>query len=142
MSALDELGNKTMKQKPDMTELEWFIWNERNEPLAEQAAEELAALRDELDTRFNAAENALNEITRILKTGEWEYPNQVVRDVSALQQRVEELENRNKWWLENYDITMPCGHKNRYLLVRPDGKLQLDSDGSGICLACYFEVDQ
>ena len=25
-------------------------------------------------------------------------------------------ESRVKWWLENYDITMPCGHKNRYLL--------------------------
>ena len=44
MSALDGLGEKTRRIDVDMSVLEWFIWNERNEPLAKLAAEELAAL--------------------------------------------------------------------------------------------------
>jgi len=49
MSALDELGEKTHKQEPDMTALEWLIWNNRNAPIAQAAAAELAALVAERD---------------------------------------------------------------------------------------------
>ena len=66
----------------------------------------------------------------------------ILPELSALRARVAELEERNKWWLENYDITMPCGHKNRYLSVLPDGKLERDADGDTICLACYEADDR
>ena len=60
MTALDELGEKTRLQNPNMTALEWFVWNERNEPLAEEAAEELAALR----ARVEELEQALDKVKR------------------------------------------------------------------------------
>ena len=60
MSALDELGEKTRLQNPNMTALEWFVWNERNEPLAEEAAEELAALR----ARVEELEDAIAPIAK------------------------------------------------------------------------------
>lgn len=60
MTALDELGEKTRLQNPNMTALEWFVWNERNEPLAEEAAEELAALR----ARVEELEDAIAPIAK------------------------------------------------------------------------------
>jgi hypothetical protein len=50
------------------------------------------------------------------------------------------LEARNKWWLENYDITMPCGHKNRYLDVNVKGEIVRDENGDGVCTMCIVEA--
>ena len=46
--------------------------------------EENAALKEELETRGMAAEQALTDICQMLKAPEWEYPGQVVRDVKML----------------------------------------------------------
>ncbi len=46
-------------------------------------------------------------------------------------QMLKERDDRLQWWLETYDITMPCGHKNRYLAK--------DTDGSEFCIMCENE---
>ena len=48
-------------------------------------------------------------------------------------------ESRVKWWLENYDITMPCGHKNRYLLTDGRGDIVRDVNGDCVCVMCRLE---
>ena len=30
------------------------------------------------------------------------------------EEELEEEKTRLRWWMETYDVTMPCGHKNRY----------------------------
>lgn len=49
------------------------------------------------------------------------------------------LRERVMWWLENYDITMPCGHKNRYLLTDGRGELEKDFRGNCVCVICQLE---
>ncbi len=46
-------------------------------------------------------------------------------------QILKERDDRLRWWLETYDITMPCGHKNRYLA---EGE-----DGTQYCSMCQLE---
>lgn len=41
---------------------------------------------------------------------------------------LKERDDRLRWWLETYDMTMPCGHKNRYLA---EGE-----NGTQYCYAC------
>ena len=60
-------------------------------------------------------------------------------DLAALNARVEELETSNREWLESYDITMPCGHKNRYLLTNGRGELEKDYRGDCVCVICQLE---
>ena len=50
------------------------------------------------------------------------------------------LRERVAWWLDNYDITMPCGHKNRYLLTDGRGELVKDNRGDCVCVMCQLEV--
>jgi len=50
------------------------------------------------------------------------------------------LESQLAWWLETYDITMPCGHKNRYLLTNGRGELVKESNGDCICVMCQLEL--
>lgn len=49
------------------------------------------------------------------------------------------LRERVAWWLENYDITMPCGHKNRYLLTDGRGELEKGFRGDCVCVICQLE---
>ena len=65
--------------------------------------------------------------------GQEEIAEYVVEAVTALRERV-------AWWLENYDITMPCGHKNRYLLTNGRGELEKDFRGDCVCVMCQLEV--
>lgn len=37
------------------------------------------------------------------------------------------------------DITMPCGHKNRYLLTNGRGEIVKDNNGDARCLMCEME---
>lgn len=64
----------------------------------------------------------------------------VEQENAALTERVGRLEAENKWWLENYDITMPCGHKNRYLDVNVKGEIVRDENGDGVCTMCIVEA--
>lgn len=61
-------------------------------------------------------------------------------ELAALNARVEELETSNREWLESYDITMPCGHKNRYLLTNGRGELVKESNGDCVCVMCQLEL--
>ena len=42
-------------------------------------------------------------------------------------------------WRDTYDITMPCGHKNRYLLTNGRGEIVKDNNGDARCLMCEME---
>ena len=50
------------------------------------------------------------------------------------------LESQLAWWLETYDITMPCGHKNRYLLTDGRGELIKEGNGDCVCVMCQLEL--
>jgi len=65
---------------------------------------------------------------------------QAAADLAALNARVEELETSNREWLESYDITMPCGHKNRYLLTNGRGELVREENGDCVCVMCQLEL--
>lgn len=43
------------------------------------------------------------------------YRQAAAEELAKLRADNDELQQRLKWWLETYDITMPCGHKNRCL---------------------------
>lgn len=58
-------------------------------------------------------------------------------DLTALRSDLETAKAQVKWWLENYDITMPCGHKNRYLLT--DGRGDIVRGVNGDCVMCRLE---
>ena len=61
-------------------------------------------------------------------------------ELLALRERVAEQDKQLTWWLETYDITMPCGHKNRYLLTDGRGELVKDNRGDCVCVMCQLEV--
>lgn len=50
-----------------------------------------------------------------------------------IEKEISEKSDRLQWWLETYDITMPCGHKNRYLTGM--GEIQY-------CTMCTSELAQ
>jgi hypothetical protein len=147
MSAISELREKDFNTWNNIEKCIAEVWEQMGtEWMAEAAAAELAAkdeeisnLKAELETQSNAAVSAINSISELLGV-DWDYPGQVVRDVAALTERVGMLEARNKWWLENYDITMPCGHKNRYLDVNVKGEIVRDENGDGVCTMCIVEA--
>ena len=53
--------------------------------------------------------------------------------------RIGKLESQLSWWLKTYDITMPCGHKNRYLLTDGRGDIVGDVNGNCVCVMCRLE---
>jgi hypothetical protein len=77
-------------------------------------------------------EEAAKKIIEYFNTEpEWK-PGQSASDipevVNIIEQVTKEKNESLKWWLETYDITMPCGHKNRYLAQ--------DGNGTQYCALC------
>ncbi len=114
MSALDELL-KDIPQDYDEVDVANHLLHWR-----EPAAAELAALKARVK---QAEENWHKNEARVAK----------------LQESKMQLEARNREWLESYDITMPCGHKNRYLLTNGRGELVKDYRGDCVCVLCQLE---
>ena len=116
MSALDDLRNKNFNTQLELCVLYWgdpVSASDENIEQAEFAAADLAALNARVKT---AEEN-------------W-HKNEA---------RVAKLESQLAWWLETYDITMPCGHKNRYLLTNGRGELEKNFRGDCVCVICQLE---
>ena len=114
MSALDELL-KDIPQDYDEVDVANHLLHWR-----EQSATELLDLRAELATAKARAKTAEEN---------W-HKNEA---------RIGKLESQLSWWLETYDITMPCGHKNRYLLTDGRGDIVGDVNGNCVCVMCRLE---
>ena len=114
MSALDELL-KDIPQDYDEVDVANHLLHWR-----EQSAAELLDLRAELATAKARAKTAEEN---------W-HKNEA---------RIGKLESQLSWWLETYDITMPCGHKNRYLLTDGRGDIVGDVNGNCVCVMCRLE---
>lgn len=63
-------------------------------------------------------------------------------DCTEIERLRAELTDKDKQitdWRDTYDITMPCGHKNRYLLTNGRGEIVKDNNGDARCLMCEME---
>lgn len=83
--------------------------------------------------------SALDELLKQIPDDydEVDVANHLLHYRQAAAEELAKLRADNDELQQRYDITMPCGHKNRYLLVKPNGDLQFDANGYVICLMCY-----
>lgn len=77
--------------------------------------------------------NTIQDAIDYLKQdGEFSDCKEQIEMADDAQTEYDQMKKRLQWWLENYDLTMLCGHKNRYWIAH-------EKKHNGCCAMCRIE---
>lgn len=76
--------------------------------------------------------NLKNALDYLRQDGEFSDCQEQIDMADDAQTELDQMKNRLQWWLETCDLTMPCGHKNRYLVMHKNKH-------NGYCALCRIE---